>query len=377
MKVLYFGTYDRYNPRNQILIDGLRLNGIEVKECNYPVFHSTAEKVATVENIKQIWKILLCFLKAFFILPIKYFRSAPFDVIVVGYTGQFDIPLARILTWISRKPLVLDAFLSVYETALIDRKISAPRVTHIFLYWSDKLACSLSDCVLIDTHEHAEYFRELFKLSKDNFIEIPTGADEDIFKPLPLLPLKDKLVITYFGTYLPLHGCEYIVRAAKELESHENIKFIMIGQGSEYESIQQLVHGLDVHNIQFIGWVDRRVLRNFIRNSHICLGSFGDTEKARHVVPTKVYETLALRRVILTGRTPCIERLLKNTQSGLICSMANSSDLAETILWAFQNPHKCEDISNRGYKLFQERFTKYQLGRQLKGELEKLIKKTK
>jgi hypothetical protein len=43
---------------------------------------------------------------------------------LVGYLGHFDVFPARLLSWLRRKPLVFDAFVSLYDTSVEDQKYS-------------------------------------------------------------------------------------------------------------------------------------------------------------------------------------------------------------------------------------------------------------
>src|SRR3989344_6669816 len=97
MKVLYFGTYNPQYGRNWVLINGLKKNGVEVIELRRPPAR-------------------FCLLKLLF----DYLRSWPdFDAMVVGFSGQEAMFLARLLT---RKPIIFDVFTSHYGGYVLNRK---------------------------------------------------------------------------------------------------------------------------------------------------------------------------------------------------------------------------------------------------------------
>src|SRR5437763_129947 len=87
MRALYFGTYDRDYPRNAQVISCLRAAGVEVLERHVGVWEGrrdafragagTAARIAAAE------------------LRLLNRTKQPFDVVLVGYPGHFDLPAAR------------------------------------------------------------------------------------------------------------------------------------------------------------------------------------------------------------------------------------------------------------------------------------------
>ena len=116
MKVCYFGTYDVEQSRNNVIIQGLRQNGVEVLECHARLWYNTADKIRSVRGGLFNPGLLGRALGSYLRLIRRYARIGDYDVMVVGYAGHFDLFLAKLLTSFSRKPLVFDALLSLTES---------------------------------------------------------------------------------------------------------------------------------------------------------------------------------------------------------------------------------------------------------------------
>src|SRR5687768_7670799 len=106
-----------------------------------------------------------------------------FDVVVLGFLAQPLVPLVRLLT---RKPLVIDGFISVYDTLCFDRQKFKPRspggrVAH----WFDRQAFRRADILVVDTLEHGDYFQREFGVSPSSLRVIPVGADDEVFHIRP------------------------------------------------------------------------------------------------------------------------------------------------------------------------------------------------
>ncbi len=202
MKTLCFGSYDPNYPRNRVIIKGLRENGVEVTECN---------------DLSKIWLRYPNLIR-------KY--KSDYDAMIVCHPGHVNIPLAKMLTKLEAKPLIFDAFISEYDTNVFDRKlVREGSLKSKFYFYLDKIACMLSDVVLLDTDEHINYFHKKFGIKKEKFRRIFIGADDAVFYPRKIEGKDGVFIVTLHGTFIPLQGIQYVVKAAKLLEDHKDIKF--------------------------------------------------------------------------------------------------------------------------------------------------------
>jgi glycosyltransferase involved in cell wall biosynthesis len=365
MKLCYWGTYDSHYPRNKILISGLRKNGVEVVECNAKIWQDTPEKMAAASSSWTNLGVLRRWLAAYTKLIKSFSNINDIEFIMVGYSGHFDVFLAKILSKIRRVPLVFDAFLSLYDSLVFDRKVvkkGSPKAK--FLYYIDKYSCKLADLVLLDTNQHIDYFVSEFGLSKEKFYPLFIGADDSVFFLRGNQPENNKFTVIHFGKYIPLHGMEYIIQAAGQLNG-ENIHFQLIGAGDGYRSSVALAEKLKLANVEFIQFLDQNALTEYIENADICLGIFGDTDKAKRVVPNKVYEAMAMRKPVITGDSSAAREILKHGEDCLLCEMANPHAIAEAILRLKTDERLRTKIAAGAYKTYKTYFSPSALGKQL------------
>jgi glycosyltransferase involved in cell wall biosynthesis len=352
IRVCYLGSYLKYSPRHRILIRGLRENGVEVLEIN------------------DTSNIALRYPK----LAMRYVNSLRCDLVIVGEASNYIMPLAVMLARLSGRPLVFDPFVSAYDTNL-DREIYAQQSIASKLYFClDKYSAKFSDLVLMDTDRDILYWHETFGIELDKFKRAFIGAEEDIFFPMADSSLGDPgFDILFYGSYIPLHGIEYIIQAAKLLEWEKNARFLIIGQGQTYNQISKLYEDLNPGNVSFLKWVDYNQLPAYISQAKVCLGIFGGTDKAMRVIPTKVYQCMAMRKPVVTGASPAINELFRHMDSIILCEMGDPEDLASAILKALNNKELKDAIANNGYRIFLEKLTSKILGSELKNTLNKLI----
>ena len=353
IKVCYFGSYDPNYARNKIIRKGLIKNGIKVIE------HNVAMKSIFIRYLKLIEKEI---------------HNEKYDIIIVGERGNSLVPLAKILSKLKRVPLIFDPFISLYDTSVFDRKVvKEDSIRATILYLLDKIPLHLSDLVLTDTKQHAEYFHREFDVDRSKMRTIYIGADLDIFQPLELTTTNEEAFkVVFHGSFIPLQGITYVSETAKILE-RENIQFDLIGSGQTYYECSQQAKKLNVKNVKFHGWKSYEEIVSYIGKADICLGIFGDTNKAKRVIPNKVYEVIAMKKALITADTPAIKEVFTNKKNVLLCKSANAQSLADAILELKDDEDLRKKIAEKGYNLFTERFTTDVIGRDVKNVIEEAL----
>ena len=158
ISVLFWGTYDTGKPRNRILLKGLAENGVHVRECHKSVWENVEDK-SQIRGIARKVYFLINLILAYPVLVYRFLFIPRPDVVVVGYLGHLDVLVLWLFAKIRRVPIVWDAFLSLYDTIVCDRKmLSKNNPLSMLLYCWEWLACRAADRVVLDTQAHADYF---------------------------------------------------------------------------------------------------------------------------------------------------------------------------------------------------------------------------
>jgi glycosyltransferase involved in cell wall biosynthesis len=250
------------------------------------------------------------------------------DVCFIGFYGQ-PLVLATRLRW--HGPLVFDAFLSTYDTYCFDRKVFAPdSPIGRIAFWLDKRSCELADIVVLDTWAHLRYFRDTFAIPADKMRVLYAGCDETLFCPRHL-PAEDPPIVLFYGTFLPLHGIEVIVRAAHILRG-ENVRFRIVGHGRNEQAIRSLTTRFSVENIEFLPPVAFGELPELIAHSTICLGGhFGASEKAGRVIGAKTFQCMAMSKPTIVGDNSANRELFTHGRDAWMVKMNDPDALAEGV----------------------------------------------
>lgn len=374
LRVCYFGTYRAEYSRNRIMMEGLRRNDVQVIECHERLWDGIEDRVETVQggwkSPRFWWRVATVYAR----LLRRYWQlEGAYDVLVVGYPGQLDVFLARLLSWLHRKPLVWDIFMSIYLIALergLDKK---SRLGVALLRRLEWLACRLPDRLILDTTAYAAWFKQTHGIPAERFHLVPTGADERIFFPVP--PSSEKaegFTVLYYGTFIPNHGVQTIVEAAALLGDDPAIRFALIGDGPDRAAAMDFVRAKGLTNVTFVGWLEADALRQHIADADICLGVFGTTPQSLMTVQNKIYECLAMGRPVLTGDGPAVGAQFVHGEHLALVPRENFHVLALAIRSLCANPDLRARLGLVGHRLFEERFALSPLGREFMAGLSRL-----
>jgi glycosyltransferase involved in cell wall biosynthesis len=368
MKVCYWGTYDRDYPRNRILMEGLRRNGVEVSELHFPLWGNSAEKLRRAKGGWLRPVLLLRWAWAYASLSVSFLFSTKPDFLFVGYSGHFDVFPAWCLSRLRRVPLVFDVFLSLYDSMVLDRSAIGRRSLKArILAWVDRNSCRLADKILLDTSAHVDFFCEQFGLPREKFWVLPIGADDNVFKPAPQRESNGHVyTVLHFGRYIPLHGLETIVRAAAALEAAgEKCRFLLVGDGEERQNIVNLVKSLEVHCVEFMDTQSPTRIAEILEEADLSLGIFGSTGKASRVVPNKVYEAMAAGRPVITGDSPAAREFLRDGEDCLLCESGSPQALATAIRRVRRDLPLSAKLAKGGRGSFEKQASPTVIGRNL------------
>lgn len=254
--------------------------------------------------------------------------------ILVCFPGYYLMPIAWILTRFPRKKLFFDAFISVSDTLVSDRKLVSWINPKAWLYYCvDIISCHLADMVLIDTKSHKQFFAKRFFLSPKKIRVEYVGTRKDLFskgaKERKLHP--DAFNILFVGTYIPLQGIEYIIQAAKLLENDPHIHFTLIGKGQTFPEMTTMAQKLHLRNVTFLDPVPLEQLPQFVRSADVALGTFGTSAKASRIIAHKVYDAVACGIPVITAKNDAIEEQFTNGEEVYLCNSGDPQSLAETI----------------------------------------------
>ncbi|MDD9949032.1 MAG: glycosyltransferase family 4 protein [candidate division Zixibacteria bacterium] len=397
-RVCFFGTYERDYPRNRTLAEGLKRAGWQVLECHVPLWEKERDKtgryLGPFSLVLRAVELKLAYLQLF----LKYvFTVGRYEVMLVGYIGHLDMPLAWLLTRFPRRPLVFSPLISLYDTLVDDRRsIAEGTLLSRFLRWLDRQTCAKADLVLLDTEAHIDYFVQAFNLPRKRFARVFVGAvepdgpeggsggDANGDTPAEDTPAEDSPAVgapfgdgpfrvMFVGKFIPLHGLPFMLEAANRLKDVPDIEFHFVGSGQMTDEIHETARRLNLENVRFTDWIPYEQLHRFLQGWGVCLGIFGTSGKAVRVIPGKVFVALSAGKAVITADSPAIRELLADGESAVLCRRGDPEALAGAIRRLHGDHELLRRIAGGGSRVFRDHASTEQIGRSASSVLEKLV----
>lgn len=311
-RVLLAGVYDDGPgyPRPTSLQQGLAAAGCAVRTCKVDGLGVRKQRLlARPWRWPGVWwgqhkaeAALLRSLRAELALGVP-------DCVVVPYPGQRAVHRVRELVG-PHVPIVLDLFLSAYDTLVEDRQIVRPG--SLLAHWLRRLdtqACLAADRVLLDTPANAAYAAALTGLPAERFAWLPVHDPAAPSAPATMPAARPgRLRVLFFGTGVPLHGLRTLLAAVVEAPA---VDLVLVGGTPNDRDLAASWLGPRVQLEP--RFVDRARLHELIVQSELVAGVFGDSGKAHRVVPFKLVHALAAGRPVLTADTPAVSAWLEGS----------------------------------------------------------------
>ncbi len=329
-KIIAFGGYDTRKPRVRLLIEAIERHGGLADAIHISGWENVAQTNIPSRGaaLKALTKIALGYPRAL----LRLLRSAKGAAILLPYPGIIEVFLIAPLARMMGRKTVLDAFLPIYDTIVMDRAlVREGGLVAKAIWWVEKTGLRMADIILTDTDSHADYFAREFGIARDTFETVLVGAEphfspaaardaaEDILGPKDARP-----IVLFYGQLIPLHGVPTIIEAAK-LSHGSGARWVIIGRGQLEPVMRETIASKNGSAIEWIEWVEYERLPAVIARADICLGVFSASDKAARVIPNKLFQQLAVGKPVITRESPAVDSLAREFPATLRTVPANNA----------------------------------------------------
>ena len=263
-----------------------------------------------------------------------------YDLIFVGFAPQLIVPFFK--RKFRNVYLIVDFFISVYDTFIFDRSIFPQNsIIAKLLKQVDIITISAADHIISDTRAHGDYFSKEFGVARGKITELYLQADKSIYYSRKIRrcnELIDKFIVLYFGSVLPLQGFDIVLKAVEQLKDHSDIYFYIIGPVKKQKRVLN-------NNIEYIEWLPQDELARYIAVSDLCLaGHFNaEIDKAKRTIPGKAYIYSSMGKRMILGNNMANHELYDDSHNDIYFVEMGSPDKLANMIKEVKNKYHCND----------------------------------
>lgn len=171
-------------------------------------------------------------------------------------------------------------------------------------------------------------------------------------------------VASYIGTHGMAHGLGAVLKAAKLLEAEKNIHFLLVGDGAEREKLLREKEALGLDNVTMLGQQSKEKMPFFLAATDACLVLLIKSELFKTVLPSKIFEAMAMGRPIVLGVEGESRELVEEGQCGLCVEPENEAALAEAVRELASDPELRVTLGANGQEFVARHFNRETLARE-------------
>ena len=169
---------------------------------------------------------------------------------------------------------------------------------------------------------------------------IKNGADLDLFDPdSPPAPLRarlgvppDALLVLFCGTIGMAHDVGLLARAAAILPPDLRAHFVIVGDGAGREALAAEIAALDVrHRVHLLPPIARCEVPGYLAAADLSAIVLRDSPTFAGVLPSKIFEAMAMRTPILLGVRGEAQALVERAGAGLPFTPGDPRALVATL----------------------------------------------
>lgn len=213
-------------------------------------------------------------------------------------------------------------------------------------------------------------------LTSEHVFLLTNGVDIHKFCPLPQafaraeLSWDSRFTVLYAGTHGISQGLATVLEAAERLQSHTDIRFVLVGDGATKADLVAQAQERDLQNVTFLEPQPYERMPVLLAASDICLVPLRKVPLFEGALPSKMYEAMACARPIVLGVDGEARRIAEDEAgAAMFVEPENAEALASGILYFHEHPEESGYLGMHGRAYVEARFDRDQLIAELDGHI--------
>jgi len=284
--------------------------------------------------------------------------------VVVSTSPQFFCGLAGYLvSRLKRAPWVLE-IRDLWPESIIAVGAMTNRFLIGFLEGLESFMYKRASRIVSVTDSFTAHIRKR-NIPVDKISVIKNGADLGRFVAGPRqnrfreeLGVGDRFLASYVGTHGMAHSLVTILESAELLRERDDVVFLLVGDGAERESLLREKELRGLTNVIMLDQQPKERMPEIIAASDACLVHLKRNDLFKTVIPSKIFEAMAMERPILLGVEGETQRIIEEGRCGLCFEPENPVQLAAAVIRLADEPALGVRLGLNGREFVQHSFNR-------------------
>jgi len=263
-----------------------------------------------------------------------------------------------------------------YRRDFHEGSMIAFQVRKLISEWQDEINLRLCQKAFVITKEILRKIMTMNPhLPAERLVELPSGANTDLFKPMDARQCRSRLdmdlkksYVGFAGTLLKHQGIDVLIDAAHYIVTMEPTSvFVVIGQGPMKEEWMNRVNAEGIaSSFVFAGQVDYEEMPIWIGAMDICVAPFHDSAGLRS--PVKIFDYMACGRPVVASRIAGTTDVFDQSEAIKLVAPGDAAMLAQAISGLLSNQDGARQMGRNGRQFILERYDRRSIAQRVSDE---------
>lgn len=270
------------------------------------------------------------------------FRVREVDVVLGTMPPIFQAVSAYLLARARRIPFALEVR-DLWPDFAIELGVLSNPVLIRASRWLERFLYVHADHLIVNSPGFAPHLCRVGANEKKIDL-VPNGVEVGMFDPgdrgdafRKELGLESRFVALYAGAHGLANDLGTILLAAKRLESHREVVFVLVGDGKERPNLVREAEELGLSNVRFVPAQPKSRMPGCLAASDVCLATLKPLPMFTTTYPNKVFDYMAAGRPTIVAIDGVIRDVIETAEAGKFVPPGDHEALAEAVLYYYND----------------------------------------
>jgi colanic acid biosynthesis glycosyl transferase WcaI len=185
----------------------------------------------------------------------------------------------------------------------------------------------------------------------------------------------DCVIVAYVGTHGMAHGLGAVLDTAQRLVDRRDVRFLFVGEGAERATLETRARSEGIDNVRFLGALPRDRMPEVYATADVCLVPLRKTELFTTVIPSKIFEILAMERPIVLSVAGEARGIVEASGGGVYVPPEDVGAMTRAIGDLVDNPQRRVTMGRDGRRYVVREFDREALAARYLALLEETVRR--